>query len=303
MEASFNRGLNPHVYTTYRHLVAGLVMFPFAYFLEKKLRPKLTWALFLEIQILSLLGISLTLNMYFASLRYTSPTFVASMVNTVASMTFVIAIFLRLEHLDAKSLRGMAKIVGTAVSLAGVTTMTLYKGPTVRNLWRGLIHIQGGVIHEEWVKGATLIVASCITWSMLYIMQVQSHLLTIQEKPVRMEPLLGALSPRQCPLSCSGWGMCLSEYEEGRGGEGILDDSRERRPLSDRLSSWKRLTTIRVNSLAFRKRYQRKTAVIRSCLPYRQVQRGPSTKVGKKSRPVGQVSTQIHPPEQVRRRC
>lgn len=39
--------------------------------------------------------ISLTLNMYFASLRYTSPTFVASMVNTVASMTFVIAIFLR----------------------------------------------------------------------------------------------------------------------------------------------------------------------------------------------------------------
>lgn len=34
-EASFNRGLNPNVYITYRHLVGGLVMWPFAYFLER----------------------------------------------------------------------------------------------------------------------------------------------------------------------------------------------------------------------------------------------------------------------------
>lgn len=39
--------------------------------------------------------VGLTLNMYFASLRYTSPTFVASMVNTIASLTFVIAVVLR----------------------------------------------------------------------------------------------------------------------------------------------------------------------------------------------------------------
>ena len=39
--------------------------------------------------------VSLTLNMYFASLKYTSPTFVTSMVNTISSMTFVIAIILR----------------------------------------------------------------------------------------------------------------------------------------------------------------------------------------------------------------
>lgn len=34
-EASFNHGLNPHVYVTYRHVVAGVVIFPFAYFLER----------------------------------------------------------------------------------------------------------------------------------------------------------------------------------------------------------------------------------------------------------------------------
>ncbi|GAB2217707.1 hypothetical protein Drorol1_Dr00000911 [Drosera rotundifolia] len=171
-QASFNHGMNPHVYMTYRHIVAALVMLPFAYFLERKVRPKLTIALFAEIFVLSLLGVGLTLNMYFASLRYTSPTFLASMVNTVASLTFLIAIALRLETLDFCKPRGAAKVMGTIISLAGVTTMTLYKGSALRNLWHPLISIQGrSMFHEDWIKGSILIVASCITWSMWYIMQ------------------------------------------------------------------------------------------------------------------------------------
>lgn len=34
-EASFNKGMNVHVYITYRHIVGGFVMLPFAYFLER----------------------------------------------------------------------------------------------------------------------------------------------------------------------------------------------------------------------------------------------------------------------------
>ncbi|CAL9038188.1 unnamed protein product [Musa banksii] len=181
-EASFNQGLNPHVYITYRHIVGALVMWPFAYFLERKLRPKLTWKLFLEICVLSFLGVSLTLNMYFASLKYTSPTFVASMVNTIAAMTFVIAVLLRMEHLYLRSPRGVAKTVGTIVSLAGVTTMTLYKGPTMKNFWGPLIQIHGNAIHESWLKGSILTITSCITWSMWYIMQA----ITLKRYPAQL---------------------------------------------------------------------------------------------------------------------
>ncbi|KAI4303996.1 hypothetical protein MLD38_039568 [Melastoma candidum] len=171
-EASFNHGMNPHVYITYRHVVAGVFMLPFAYFLERNTRPKLTLLLFLEIFVLSLLGVGLTLNMYFASLRYTSPTFVSSMVNTIASLTFVIAILLRLETVDVRKPRGVAKILGTVISLAGVMTMTLYKGPVLRNPWRPMIKMGGhGAIHERWLEGSLLTVASCITWSIWYIMQ------------------------------------------------------------------------------------------------------------------------------------
>ncbi|CAK7327239.1 unnamed protein product [Dovyalis caffra] len=180
-EASFNHGMNPNVYITYRHIVSGVVMFPFAYFLERKQRPKLTFALFLEIFILSLLGVGLTLNMYFVSLRYTSPTFVVSMMNTIASLTFVIAVVLRLEVLDIRNPRGMAKVLGTLISLVGVMTMTLYRGPVMKHLWHPLIHIQGktGNNHESWLKGSILTVTSCVTWSVWYIMQA----LTLKRYP------------------------------------------------------------------------------------------------------------------------
>ncbi|KAL9408307.1 hypothetical protein CISIN_1g018804mg [Citrus sinensis] len=182
-EASFNHGMNPHVYVTYRHIVAGIAMFPFAYFLERKIRPKLTLALFLEIFVLSLVGVTLTLNMYFASLRYTSPTFVASVVNTVAAVTFVIAVVLRLETLDLRNARGMAKVLGTLVSLAGVTIMTVYKGPAARNPGHPPIHIQrNNIIQEQWLKGSFLTIASSITWSAMYIMQA----ITLKRYPAQL---------------------------------------------------------------------------------------------------------------------
>ncbi|XP_015690286.2 WAT1-related protein At2g39510-like [Oryza brachyantha] len=177
-EAAFNKGLNPYIYVTYRHLVVAVFLAPFAYYHEKKLRPRMTLMLFLEINVLSLLGVSLTLNMYFSSLMYTSPTFVTSVVNTVASITFVIAIAVRMEIVDARSLRGLAKIAGTVVSFAGVTTMTLYKGAALRSPWNAPISIHGGGggggVHESWLKGSFLAVASCVCWSIWYIMQASS---------------------------------------------------------------------------------------------------------------------------------
>ncbi|XP_012569829.1 WAT1-related protein At5g07050-like [Cicer arietinum] len=175
-EASFNHGMSPYVYVTYRHVVAGVVMFPFAYFLERKIRPKLTCSLFMEFFVLSVLGISLTLNVYFACLRDTSPTFVASVINTIASLTFIIAVVLRFEVVDLRNPHGIAKVIGSLISLAGVMMITLYKGPIMKDLWRPLIHIQpkSGPINDSGLKGSLLTVACCFTWSLWYIMQAST---------------------------------------------------------------------------------------------------------------------------------
>ncbi|CAN1772745.1 Ubiquitin C-terminal hydrolase 12 [Linum perenne] len=120
-EASFKRGFSPYVYVIYRHVVGTLVVFPFAFFLERTQRPKLTVSLFLEIFLLSLLG---------------------------------------LESFDLRHPRGVAKVLGTLISLSGVMTMTMYKGPTVRQFWHPLIHeAQPGLVtgyHENWLMGSVL---------------------------------------------------------------------------------------------------------------------------------------------------
>jgi len=90
-----------------------------------------------------------------------------------------------MEIVDVKTLRGLAKIAGTMVSLAGATTMSLYRGAPVKRLWRAPIHIHGGgggggvdhvVAHESWVKGSLLALASCICWSIWIILQVPTHI-------------------------------------------------------------------------------------------------------------------------------
>lgn len=185
-EASFDHGLNSFVYITYRHAVATVVFLPFAYFLERKERPKMTGLLFLEISVLAILGVSLTLNMYFASMDYTSPTFLASMVNTIASLTFAISVVLGLEKVDVWSLRGKAKVAGTLISLGGVMTMTLFKGPRIQNISQALIQIHGNSnIHENWIKGSILTVASCLTFSVWYVMQAY----TLRRYPAQLSLL------------------------------------------------------------------------------------------------------------------
>ncbi|MFQ6665393.1 hypothetical protein Gotur_032148 [Gossypium turneri] len=125
-----------------------------------------------------------SLNLHFASLKYTSPTFVATLFNTIPSWTFIIAVILRMEVVNVKNPRGMAKILGTLISLAGVTTITLYKGPAVQRLSAAIVHINrhSGSAHENWVKGPILTVASCITWAIWYILQA----ITLKKYPTQV---------------------------------------------------------------------------------------------------------------------
>ncbi|KAL2934739.1 hypothetical protein RDABS01_017858 [Bienertia sinuspersici] len=170
-EAAFNHGMNPHVYVTYRHIVGGFVVFPFAYFLERKIRPQMTLNMFIEIFLYSLLGVGLTINMYFASLEYTSPAFLSATVNTIPTLTFILSVIFRLENLNLRKARGIAKATGTLMSLAGVMIIALYRGPAIRHLWEPLLHLMKSEIHKNWIKGPILSVASCISWSIWFTMQ------------------------------------------------------------------------------------------------------------------------------------
>ncbi|MFQ6633665.1 hypothetical protein Gotur_011639, partial [Gossypium turneri] len=133
VEASFSEGLNSHLYVTYRFIIADLVTSPFAYFLERrKIKAKddtstgsrvifalshrkhsRIWFLFslpswLEGQRrLNHENLLCKFEKHFSNIRLHL---------WVSSLTFVIAIVLRMEEVDVRSRQGIAKILGTLTS-------------------------------------------------------------------------------------------------------------------------------------------------------------------------------------------
>ncbi|XP_022727877.1 WAT1-related protein At4g08290-like [Durio zibethinus] len=145
-EAAFNQGLNPHVYVTYRLGLAGL-----------KIKAK--------VDISTVFGV---ICGFFLGVETRNPSVFCKDYKQLKRRfdeQYSSCSWCRMEVFDVKSPRGIAKILGTLISLAGVTVFTLYKGPALQNLWDAPIDMKRLSIHENWVKGSILTIASCIACS------------------------------------------------------------------------------------------------------------------------------------------
>ncbi|XP_027350303.1 WAT1-related protein At2g37460-like isoform X1 [Abrus precatorius] len=212
-KAALNKGMSNYVLVVYRHVFAFVVMAPFALILEKKVRPKMTFSIFMKIVALSFLEPVIDQNLYFLGMKYTTATFAVSMYNVLPAITFVMAFILRLEKIKIKSRRSQAKVVGTLATVAGAMVMTLIKGP-VLNLFG--IHgsnphnpQHGGVNLQHAIKGSVMITIGCFSCACFMILQA----LTIEAYPAE--------------LSLTAW-ICLFGTVEG----GIVALIMERRNLS-----------------------------------------------------------------------
>lgn len=176
---ALEKGLNQLVFVVYRHIIAMLLLGPFAYVLERKDRPSLSFSVIAKIFLLSSLGTTIHLNVYYAGLAYTSPTVASALSNVIPSLTFLIAVILRMETLKITSVRGQVKVLGTLICIGGALTFTFWKG---RYLFKGFVHRplinicitnSCGLSHgkENWIKGAALILTSHIAWSAWLILQ------------------------------------------------------------------------------------------------------------------------------------
>jgi drug/metabolite transporter (DMT)-like permease len=140
---ALEKGLNQFVFVVYRHIIAMLLLGPFAYVIERlailviasfhryvrvsicfyflvpfyleiinslwssliiceylflqsrKHRPSLSFSVITKIFLLSSLGTTIHLNVYYAGLAYTSPTVASALSNVIPSLTFLIAVVLR----------------------------------------------------------------------------------------------------------------------------------------------------------------------------------------------------------------
>ncbi|GMP41062.1 hypothetical protein CsSME_00011284 [Camellia sinensis var. sinensis] len=199
-KVSLNRGMSHYVLVVYRHAIATAVIAPFAIFLERKERPKITFPIFAQIFVLGLLGPVIDQNFYYAGLKFTSPTFSCAMSNMLPAMTFVMAVIFRMEKVNMKKVMYQAKIVGTIITVGGAMLMTLYKGPVVEMVWSKYVHppqsyTSGGTgtsgtrSDKDWFKGSIFLIIATLAWAFLFILQ-KAALKTYKEHQLTLTSLM-----------------------------------------------------------------------------------------------------------------
>ncbi|KAG6477411.1 hypothetical protein ZIOFF_066666 [Zingiber officinale] len=81
------------------------ILAPLAYVLERNRRPSFSFGVMLKIFILAMLGITIQQNVYYVGLHLISPTVASALGNVIPAFTFLLAIVLRMEKLNLKTVR------------------------------------------------------------------------------------------------------------------------------------------------------------------------------------------------------
>ncbi|XP_027094266.1 protein WALLS ARE THIN 1 [Coffea eugenioides] len=176
---ALNSGISKIVFPVYRNIIALLLLLPFAYFLEKKERPPLTWSFLIQFFLMAIVGITANQGFYLLGLDHTSPTFASAIQNSVPAITFLMAALLRIEKVRITRKDGIAKVLGTAFCVAGASVITLFKGPTIYSPSTTLQEISprimmlqlGDAEGKSWSLGCVYLIGHCLSWSAWLVLQ------------------------------------------------------------------------------------------------------------------------------------
>ncbi|CAK8543023.1 unnamed protein product [Lathyrus sativus] len=178
-KVSLNRGMSHYVLVAYRHAFATAAIAPFAIVLERKIRPRITFLMFMQMFVSGLLGLVIDQNLYYAGVKFTSPTYSCAISNILPAMTFVMAVIFRMEKLDMRKLSCQVKVIGTVITVGGAMVMTLYKGQVIQILSSQYMHHPRDYVPEnntdsgekDWVKGSIFLIIATFSWSSSFILQ------------------------------------------------------------------------------------------------------------------------------------
>ncbi|PON44957.1 Plant-drug/metabolite exporter [Parasponia andersonii] len=200
-KAAFDGGMNNFIFVFYRQAAATAFLVPVAVFLEWKTAPPLSFVTFCKIFLLSLCGITLSLDIYGIALVYTSATLAAATTNCLPVITFFLALLFGMEALKLRTKPGIGKLIGIIICITGVSCLAFFKGPHFRILWhfhpfgdhhhspQHPYHLSAG---KSWIKGVFLMLLSNFFWGSFLVFQVE----VMKSYPSKL--LLTAL---QCLLS------------------------------------------------------------------------------------------------------
>lgn len=182
------RGMSPFVFVVYTNILGSIILLPYSFLYERERSEVsiLTFKFLLRVFLLGLIGIAIAQNLAFVGLSYSSPIVACGMANQIPAFSFILGIILRTAKFDWKSSGSQARLLGTLISVAGAISLTLYRGPTIRNHTSPSLAFPAAAEavaaplrllvfsspHENWVLGCLLFAASSFTLAIWNIVQV-----------------------------------------------------------------------------------------------------------------------------------
>ncbi|XP_031387933.1 WAT1-related protein At4g30420-like [Punica granatum] len=174
---AFLQGMKPPIFVAYRQVITALIIVPPA--LYNRRRNSLSLCLGWKISGLTFaaafLGIAVNQNAYFEGLNLSSATVATAMVNLLPVLIFVMATALGLEKFNFRSMRSMAKVLGTVVCVGGAVSMALIKGPELlqsKGEYMQTRTLLQGLQIQNWLLGCLILFGGCCCWSSWLMLQV-----------------------------------------------------------------------------------------------------------------------------------
>ncbi|XP_055822505.1 WAT1-related protein At1g25270-like [Solanum dulcamara] len=203
-----NDGMSLRILIAYRFLFAAVTVLPLALYFDRKSRPKMTWMVMLLAFLSALFGYSMPQNLFAASLVLTSATFATAVLNLIPGITFIVAIFFRLEKLGWKTRAGQAKVLGTVIGIGGAMLLTFYKGIEIKT-WSIKIDFKGQMAASQQhqkpyahILGPILAICCCLSSALSLILQAKmSELYPCHFSSTALISIMGALQSGVFALS------------------------------------------------------------------------------------------------------
>ncbi|XP_058745209.1 WAT1-related protein At4g30420-like [Vicia villosa] len=173
-------GMSPRVFVVYRHAFATIFLAPIAYISSRRnsVSCSLNLRSFSWIFFTSLIGITLNQNLLSEGLLLSSSSISSAMANLIPAVTFVIAAFAGMEKVNIRSLRSIAKIVGTIICVCGALSIALLKGPKLlnaENLTSKSIIGLSLESDDNWLLGCLFLIGNNVAWAIFLILQVPAY--------------------------------------------------------------------------------------------------------------------------------
>ncbi|KFK42495.1 hypothetical protein AALP_AA1G001000 [Arabis alpina] len=167
-------GVDHMVMATYRLALATVFLFPIAFFLERKTRPKMTLGILCQLFFCALLGSSLTQYFILLGLERTSASVSSAFWSILPAFTFVMSLLCRLEKINIKTKGAYGIVFGILACMGGALLLTFYKGVSLTGSGK-LSNKRTNTKHdsENYMLGSLLLLIGVTFYSSWMILQAK----------------------------------------------------------------------------------------------------------------------------------